>query len=458
MIQKRKEVHKMSKVKSFIVILFLILLSLLVPTISNAAVEVTRNIYSNNGSMKFEFTGLTLDTTHEYEYGLTQTTATTVGTWHLITEYTATTATVDVVTTTKDLREVINAVDTGYITIKDKTEDKVILKPTAVDLKTPFLSLTNYTVIPNGKQFDTNTSGSIQIALRCKSNSNAYYQYEKITDTSIINKYKELKANSGDYLELQSMLKQTAPTSNWQDWKYWNGYSINGMNGFGYPQKNVSVPDTGLYYMWLYFAGENIKNVYGYILVDNLEPDIALESISLPQTQTIVLGKTLTLTPTFNPTNATNKIVTWSSSDESVVTVSNAGLLTAKKVGSAIITVVSQDGNKKATCNVTVTEANQTKPNETPAATDSNNKNNGTTDSSKTNTPTNIVINTNSKANTTDTKATTNTNTNTVTNDTTVSSGKLPQTGVGTVLPLIIFPVLGISVFTFMKYRKFRNI
>ena len=126
--------------------------------------------------MKFNFTGLTLDTSHEYEFGLTKTTAATIETWHLITEYTETTATVDVMTTTKDLREVINAVDTGYITIKDKNTDTVVLEPTAVDLKTPFLSLTNYTVIPNGK--DLNASGTnIQIALRCASNSKAYYQY-----------------------------------------------------------------------------------------------------------------------------------------------------------------------------------------------------------------------------------------------------------------------------------------
>lgn len=427
----------MSKVKSFIIILLIVVLSFLIPNVSNAAVNVTRNVYSNNGSMKFNFTGLTLDTSHEYEFGLTKTTAATIETWHLITEYTETTATVDVMTTAKDLREVINAVDTGYITIKDKNTDTVVLEPTAVDLKTPFLSLTNYTVIPNGKDLDTSGT-NIQIALRCALNSKAYYQYEKITDTAVINKYKELKANNGDYLELQSLLKQTAPTANWKTWEYWNGYdSFTGMNGFGYPEINVSVPDSGLYYMWIYLSGNNLKNVYGYILVDNLEPDIALEGISLPKTQTIILGKTLTLTPTFNPTNATNKIVTWSSSDESVATISNAGLITAKKVGSTIITVVSQDGNKKATCTVTVTE-------ETPNNTNEEGK---TTDNSKTDTPTP------STTPATDTKTTA-----TAKDDTTMATGKLPQTGVGLGLTTAIIAFLAIAGFTFIKYRKFRDI
>ncbi len=42
------------------------------------------------------------------------------------------------------------------------------------------------------------------------------------------------------------------------------------------------------------------------------------------------------------------KIVNWTSSDESIVAVNNAGKITGKKVGSAIITVTTQDGNKKS--------------------------------------------------------------------------------------------------------------
>ncbi len=61
----------------------------------------------------------------------------------------------------------------------------------------------------------------------------------------------------------------------------------------------------------------NLKPMYGYILVDNLQSDVALESISLPATVTVKIGKTLTLILTFNPTN---KIVTWSSSYTSVAT------------------------------------------------------------------------------------------------------------------------------------------
>ena len=183
----------MTKAKYIIMILFVSVVLFFIPNVSNAAeVSVTRNIYSNNGSMKFNFKGLTLDTTHEYQYGLTKTKATEVGTWHLITEYTESTAIIDVMTTTKDLREVINTVDTGYITIKDKTSDTVVLQPYSVDLKIPYLRVTNYTVIQNGKELGSGKENGIQVALRCASNSKAYYQYEKITDQNIINKYKSL--------------------------------------------------------------------------------------------------------------------------------------------------------------------------------------------------------------------------------------------------------------------------
>lgn len=405
----------MRKTKYLLMILFIGVVLFIMPNISNAAeITVTRNVYSNNGSMKFEFKGLTLDKTHEYQFGLTQTAATNVGTWHLITEYTESTAIIDVVTTTSDLKSVMNATDTGYITIKDKTADKVILEPYSVDLKMPFLRVTNYTVIQNGKSLSGNDENYVQVALRNAQTSKAYYQYEKIEDANVIKKYKEIKAKNGDVEEMQDMLKTTAPSSNWISWHFWNGYDLNGTDGYGSPQNEVKVNDSGLYYMWVYFLGNNLKNVYGYILVDNLDSEISLESISLPQAKEVKLGESITLVPTFNPTTTTNKIVTWSSSDESVAIVDNAGKITPKKIGSTIITVTSQDGNKKATCTVNVV-----------AASNSNQNNN-------------VVTNV----------------------DNTISVGKLPQTGLKSGIVYIVVAIMGIVgvIFAYSKYNKYRGL
>lgn len=70
----------------------------------------------------------------------------------------------------------------------------------------------------------------------------------------------------------------------------------------------------------------------------------------------LIVGQTATLTATVFPENTTNKDVTWTSSDESVVTVVD-GVVTAKSAGTATITATTVDGNKTATCKFTVKQA-----------------------------------------------------------------------------------------------------
>ena len=66
-------------------------------------------------------------------------------------------------------------------------------------------------------------------------------------------------------------------------------------------------------------------------------------------------GKTLQLTATVTPSNATKKEVKWSTSNKNVAMVSPSGLVTTKSAGTAIITCTAQDGsNVKATCKITV--------------------------------------------------------------------------------------------------------
>jgi len=65
----------------------------------------------------------------------------------------------------------------------------------------------------------------------------------------------------------------------------------------------------------------------------------------------------VSLTATVLPVNASNKDVVWSSSDESVVYVSNSGKLTFNAPGTATITAVAKDGGYSAGKNVTVKDA-----------------------------------------------------------------------------------------------------
>lgn len=80
---------------------------------------------------------------------------------------------------------------------------------------------------------------------------------------------------------------------------------------------------------------------------------ISVESITLNKPQlSLVKGATETLTATVLPTTATDKAVTWESSDTAVATVEN-GVVTAVAAGNATIT--AKAGEKTATCAVTVT-------------------------------------------------------------------------------------------------------
>ena len=79
-----------------------------------------------------------------------------------------------------------------------------------------------------------------------------------------------------------------------------------------------------------------------------------VESIKLDREELkMVPGQTETVKSTVYPDNATDKSVTWGTSDSSVVTITN-GFVSAVGAGTATITVTTTDGSKTAACEVTV--------------------------------------------------------------------------------------------------------
>lgn len=68
------------------------------------------------------------------------------------------------------------------------------------------------------------------------------------------------------------------------------------------------------------------------------------------------INDTETLVVNVSPSTATNKSVTFSSSNEEVANVDNKGLVTALSPGTSEITVKTNDGNKSAKVNVNITE------------------------------------------------------------------------------------------------------
>ena len=110
---------------------------------------------------------------------------------------------------------------------------------------------------------------------------------------------------------------------------------------------NVVNPSEQKIYSFCYGAGYDREIFTGI-------QSIAVTGVTLDQTSgSLTAGDSVTLTATVLPSDASNKTVTWTSSDTSVATVAN-GVVTALKAGSATITVKTVDGNYTATYTVTI--------------------------------------------------------------------------------------------------------
>lgn len=86
--------------------------------------------------------------------------------------------------------------------------------------------------------------------------------------------------------------------------------------------------------------------------------EIPVEEVAFEEAEvTVTEGESAKVSVSFTPAGATNKAVTYKSSDESVATVDAEGNVSALKPGKATITVTTEDGGKTATCEVTVEKA-----------------------------------------------------------------------------------------------------
>lgn len=95
----------------------------------------------------------------------------------------------------------------------------------------------------------------------------------------------------------------------------------------------------------------NISN--GIITV--LEKPVAVTGVILEKnTLSIKSGEEQTLNATISPDNATNKNLTWKSSDENIVTVDKNGVVAGVKKGTTTVTVTTEDGSYTDTCTVNV--------------------------------------------------------------------------------------------------------
>ncbi len=126
-------------------------------------------------------------------------------------------------------------------------------------------------------------------------------------------------------------------------------------NGAFYVEIDTSQYENGEHKIRTYYA--NSKYAYSderIIIFENSETVIPI-SVSLNKiSTTIEVGDIEVLTAAITPDNTTDKTVIWKSSDETIATVNNDGVVTARKVGSATITAQTKVGGLTASCIVIV--------------------------------------------------------------------------------------------------------
>ena len=102
-------------------------------------------------------------------------------------------------------------------------------------------------------------------------------------------------------------------------------------------------------------APNGAREQYSVTVTPGDPVNVPVDSVSLDKgSLDLAPGGGGKLTATVNPSDATNKNVSWSSSNTAVATVDANGNVTAVGEGAATITVTTEDGGKKAVCTVTV--------------------------------------------------------------------------------------------------------
>ena len=417
------------------ILIMALLIYALMFCISNSvnAVSIERDFINDAGSINVKFSGLTLDPNNKrYEWGFTQLKNDEVKKWYDLTQFDNNKANIIIDVLIPEMRNIVLKSDIGFVTIREKGGNN-ITEPIEVDLKIPLLRFTNRSVLNNGEKLNVDDK-EVKVKL-FDASANIEFQYEKVTDEIVINKYKEIKNNNSSIYDIEKIIKKELPVDNWKKWEIGGGwmFDIDPPAG-GYPERKINVNGEGLYYLWIKAYKKNSKVGYGLILVDNLGANVPLEGVSLSSSYDIKVGEEKRLNIEYTPTQASNREVTWKSEDESIATVDKEGRVKGIKTGSVKIVATSKEGNKTATTIVNVIDKDN-------VYVQNENKNNANT-----NTNANINKDTDKKI-------------NDVKKDNTTAKGRLPQTGESLIIISSLLVIGLATIFGIRIYNKnFRGI
>ena len=181
------------------------------------------------------------------------------------------------------------------------------------------------------------------------------YFYSETKDITVITQHPEnQRVNDGSSATFTISATGDNLTYQWQQ-SADNGVSwtdINGAKSSNYTTETTTMDMSGYQYRCIVTgAGGSVTSNAATLTVKAIPvTDVKLNKNNI----TLTVGDIETLTATVEPTNATNKTVMWSSSNDSVAMVDSNGNVTGIGRGFATITAKATDGNVSATCEVEV--------------------------------------------------------------------------------------------------------
>ena len=191
----------------------------------------------------------------------------------------------------------------------------------------PFLDIANYATSSGRTEYSTATS---PVCMGILSDLLAWNKIDPVDEYEIHRNdliYRNYQGNRNPFIDFPQ----------WADY-IWGTADLQGNNYNSTPTGSADPAHDVVYY-----KGNDGIHV----------TDVTLNETSLSIDRFVT--PTVTLTATISPNNATNKAVTWSTSDANIATVSN-GVVTALKAGTVTITVTSLDGGISASCTITITD------------------------------------------------------------------------------------------------------
>ena len=465
----------MTKTKYLLMLILIGLILLLLPNIVNATDTFTTNDgiivkkvvdKFTNGSILLNISNINLDLDGSYQFGISETNSKDeVSGWFSLGNINVAQKTAKINLTVEEnaILSVLRKTDTAYLFVKD-TNDTMIIDGLKLDLTLPPLYAFDYTTWLNN-YYITGALDPIvdQWGGATYNIKNAYYKFEKITDETLVEQYKQAMLDGTSLSDVFSIDVNTIKNKdNWNFCTRDHSYPFTKIDNSNWPK------DQGAYYLYVKAKDTDSKTLYGCLIinVDSDGPKVKEISVSSPASGTYKTGQTVKIRVYFTETIKGTKmpILKIKFGDSSERSISTGTLVNtgneSQSYGSHYIeysyNIQESDIGQLATVSLSGGDIQDTSNNDAvlscPVITGSTIKANVAGEINN-NTGNQNNSNNNNNNNNNNNK---NNNNSTITKDNTTAPGKLPQTGISIGISLSILISICISVFAYLKYKKWK--